>query len=81
MTPGIDGLDRRVCRRLRILGPVSILVFFVPLVAPLVQAITLGDALLAAWRGTADRLSVALAAAGAALGFALLLATEYLWVV
>ncbi len=74
-------MDWSVRRRLRILGPVSVLVFCVPLVAPLLQAMTFGDALLAARRRTADRLSVALAALGAVLGFLLFLATEYLWVV
>ncbi len=73
--------DRRTRRRLRILGVVSVAIFFVPLLAPLVQAATLADALHAAWRGSADRLSVACAAGGASLGFLLFLATEYLWVV
>lgn len=73
--------SRRVRRRLRILGLVSVAIFFVPLIAPLVQAAAMADALRAAWRGSADRLSVACAAGGAALGFLLFLATEYLWVV
>ncbi len=73
--------SRRVRRRLRILGLVSVAIFFVPLIAPLVQAAAMADAFRAAWRGSADRLSVACAAGGAALGFLLFLATEYLWVV
>lgn len=68
-------------RRLRVLACLSVLLFCVPLIAPLVQAVTLGNALLAARRGTADRLSVALAAGGAVAGFLLFLAIEYLWVV
>jgi hypothetical protein len=73
--------DRRARIRLRILGSISVLVFFVPLVAPLVQLVTLADALRIAWRGSADRVSVAWGAGGAALGLLLFLATEYVWVV
>jgi len=80
-TPDLALPDRRARRRLRILGAISVVIFFVPLVPPLVQAATLLDALRAAWRGSADRLSVACAAGGAALGFLLFLATEFLWVV
>ncbi len=59
----------------------SVLVFFVPLLAPLVQVATLAEALRTAWHGSIDRVSVAWAAGGAALGFLLFLAAEYLWVV
>lgn len=65
----------------RALGVLSLLLFFVPLVAPLVQGATLAYVLFAAWRGSLDRVSVVVGAAGAAVGFLLFLATEYVWVV
>ena len=65
----------------RILGVLSLLVFFIPLIAPLVQAATLVYVLSAAWRGSLDRTSVIIGAAGAALGFVLFLATEVIWIV
>lgn len=67
--------------RLRILAVLSVALFFVPLLAPFVQAITFVEAVRQGWRGTADRASVAAAALGAAAGFLLFLATEFLWVV
>ena len=65
----------------RALGGISLALFFVPLVAPLVQVATLVYVLVTGWRGSLDRTSMVLAAAGAALGFILFLATEYLWIV
>ncbi len=65
----------------RALGVLSVVLFFVPLVAPLVQAMTIVYVLRAAWRGSLDRTSVIVGAAGAALGFVLFLATEYIWIV
>ena len=65
----------------RALGVLSVLLFFVPLVAPLVQGATLVYVLSRGWRGSLDRTSMILAASGAALGFVLFLATEYLWIV
>ena len=67
--------------RLRGLGVIALLVFFVPLVAPLIQVGTLAYALGKAWRGSIDRTSVVVAVAGAGAGFLLYLATEYLWIV
>jgi hypothetical protein len=67
--------------RARALGVLSIALFFVPLVAPLVQGGTLVYALHRGWRGSLDRTSVIVAAAGAGLGFILFLATEYVWIV
>ena len=52
-----------------------------PLVAPLVQGATLVYVLSLGWRGSLDRTSMILAASGAALGFVLFLATEYLFIV
>jgi hypothetical protein len=65
----------------RLLGLLSVVLFFVPLVAPLLQGGTFAYVLYAAWRGTLDRTSVIVGAAGSALGFLLYLATEYIWVV
>ena len=67
--------------RVRGLGVLSLVLFFVPLVAPLVQAITLVYALSRAWHGAIDRTSVVVAAIGSAVGFLLFLATEYIWIV
>jgi len=67
--------------RARVLGVLSIALFFVPLIAPLVQGGTLVYVLFRAWRGSLDRTSVIVAAVGAALGFVLFLATEYIWIV
>jgi len=56
-------------------------VFFVPFVAPLVQAGTLVYVLFAAWHGWLDRTSVIVGAGGSALGFVLFFATQYIWIV
>ena len=78
----MNGTATRPVRwRLRILGVVSAAIFFMPLVAPFVQGLTLYETLSAAWRGRSDSLSVAIGAAGAALGFVLFLATQVLWVI
>ena len=78
-----DGrLPPRRCRLLlRLLGGLSLLLFWLPLLAPLLQIGTLAQALWCAWRGMGDRLSVTLAAAGATLGFCLFLALQYVWLV
>ncbi len=68
-------------RRLLILAVLSVGLFFVPILAPLVQAVTFAEALRLGWRGSADRTSVALATLAAAAGFLLFFATEYLWLV
>lgn len=80
MPPRGEGV-KPVRWRLRVLGAISVLVFFVPLVAPFVQGLTLWETLHAAWRGQSDQLSVTLGALGAVLGFALFLATEFVWVI
>jgi len=79
--PAVPAGARAASRRARVLGFLSILVFFVPLIAPLVQIGTLVFVLTVAWRGLLDRTSVILGSGGAALGFVLFLATEYLWIV
>ena len=65
----------------RALGVVSLVLFFVPLVAPLVQVATLVYVFWKAWQGVLDRTSVLVGALGAALGLVLFLATEYVWIV
>ena len=67
--------------RLRILGVLSTALFFVPLVAPFLQAVTLADTLSAACRGETDRVSAAIGAGGAVLGFLLFLLIEYVWII
>ncbi|HEV8702826.1 MAG TPA: hypothetical protein VGV60_16260 [Candidatus Polarisedimenticolia bacterium] len=64
-----------------ILGALSLALFFVPLIAPLLQAGTLVYVLRAAWRGTLDLRSVLIGTVGAALGFLLFLALEFVWIV
>ncbi|HKB08557.1 MAG TPA: hypothetical protein VKF61_09790 [Candidatus Polarisedimenticolia bacterium] len=64
-----------------LLGLLSVVLFFVPLIAPLLQGGTFAYVLYGAWRGKLDRTSVIVGAAGSALGFVLFLATEYIWIV
>lgn len=68
-------------RRLRILAILAVLLFWVPLVAPFVQALTAVEAARAAWSGRARRATLLAAGAAAAVGFALHLATEWIWVI
>jgi hypothetical protein len=75
---------RRLARhrlRLRLLGLFCVLLFWMPLIAPLLQLWTLADALRAAWRGSVDRLSVAIGTIGAVGGFVLFLLATYVWIV
>ena len=72
---------RRAALWVRLLGLLSAVLFFVPLIAPLLQGGTFTYVLYGAWRGTLDRTSVVVGAAGSALGFILFLATEYIWIV
>ena len=69
----------RIC--VLILGALSLGFFFVPLVAPLLQAGTLIFVLRAAWRGILDLPSVLIGTVGAAVGFLLFLALEFIWIV
>jgi hypothetical protein len=67
--------------RLRLLGLLSVALFWVPLWAPLIQGLTLAETLRAAWRGSVDWPSVLAGAIGSTLGFLLFLGTQYLWVI
>ena len=78
MTDG-SGRTSRLCAL--ILGALSLALFFVPLVAPLLQAGTLVFVLRAAWRGTLDLRSVLIGTVGASVGFLLFLALEFVWIV
>ena len=64
-----------------VLGVLSLGLSFVPLIGPLLQAGTLVFVLRAAWRGTLDLPSVLVGAGGAAVGFLLFLALEFVWIV
>lgn len=64
-----------------ILGALSLGLFFVPLVAPLLQAGTVVYVLWAAWHGSLDLRGVLIGTIGAAVGFLLFLATEFVWIV
>lgn len=69
----------RICAL--VLGTLSLGLFFVPLVAPLLQAGTLMFVLWEAWRGALDFRIVLFATVAAAVGFLLFLATEFIWIV
>jgi hypothetical protein len=67
--------------RLRALGLLSLALFWMPLLAPLIQVTTLADLALARRRGPVDRLSLLIAGGGALAGMALFLALQYVWVI
>jgi hypothetical protein len=79
--PALPERRRPTKSLLRLLGLLSLALFWLPLWAPLIQALTLLATLRAAWRGESDWLSVLSGAAGATLGFLLFLGTQYLWVI
>ena len=64
-----------------VLGVLSLVLFFVPLVAPLLQAVTMLFVLRAAWLGALDLPSVLTGTGGAAVGFLLFLALEFVWII
>ena len=64
-----------------VLGALSLGLFFVPLVAPLLQVGTMVFVFRAAWRGALDLPSVLIGTGGAALGFLLFLALELVWII
>ena len=64
-----------------LLGVLSLALFFVPVVAPLIQVGTLAAVLWAARRRSAGRLGLAVGAGGAALGLILFLALQYVWII
>jgi hypothetical protein len=75
----VSGRTPRLCAL--VLGALSLALFFVPLVGPLLQAGTLIFVLGAAWRGTLDLRSVLVGTVGASVGFLLFLALEFVWLV
>jgi hypothetical protein len=64
-----------------VLGVLSVLLFWVPLLAPLIQLATLLQSLRTARWGLAAPWSLAIGVGGAIVGFGLFLALEYLWVI
>ena len=64
-----------------VLGVLSVLLFWVPLLAPLIQLAALLRSLRAARWGLAEPWSLAIGVGGAFLGFGLFLALEYLCVI
>ncbi len=73
--------DRAHRWRLLVLGAASLMLFWAPLLAPLIQGWTLLDSSLALRRRDASWRIAAFALGAALAGLALFLATEYLWVV
>jgi hypothetical protein len=68
-------------RWVAICGALSLLLFFVPLIAPLLQTGTLACAAFAAWRRSGRAPLLVAGAAAAMVGMALTLALQYVWVV
>jgi hypothetical protein len=66
---------------LRVSGLLSLALFFVPLLAPFLQLMTLVFVAAALRRRATDALSLAIAAGGALIGLALHLLTQYVWIV
>jgi hypothetical protein len=66
---------------LRVSGLLSLALFFVPLVAPFLQLMTLIFVAAALRRRATDALSLAIAGGGALIGLALHLLTQYVWIV
>ena len=64
-----------------VLGVLSILLFWVPLLAPLIQLATFFLCLRTARWGLAEPWSLVIGVGGAFVGFGLFLALEYLWVI
>ena len=64
-----------------VLGVLSVLLFWVPLLAPLIQLAALLQSLRAARWGLAEPWSLAIGVGGAIVGLGLFLALEYLWVI
>jgi len=78
-----EGAGRRLSPRALAcsLGVLSLGLFFVPLVTPLLQVGTLAYVLRAAWRGEIDRIGVVAGVTGGGLGLLLFLALQFLWIV
>jgi hypothetical protein len=80
-TTGGPTQGRRRSVGLQVLGLLSLALFFVPLVAPFLQVVTLVFVAVALRHRAIDTLSLALAAGGALLGLVLHLLTQYVWIV
>ena len=72
---------RRRSIGLQVSGLLSLALFFMPLVAPFIQIVTLAFVAAALRRRAVDALSLAIGAGGALLGLVLHLLTQYVWVV
>lgn len=68
-------------KRLYVLGFLSLVLFWLPLIALFVQFAAVVESLRVARWGVASRLSLAVGLGGAVAGFLLLLALEYVWVI
>jgi hypothetical protein len=66
---------------LRVSGLLSLALFFVPLVAPFIQVVTLALVAAAVRRRAIDALSLAIGAGGSLLGLVLHLLAQYVWIV
>ncbi len=64
-----------------VLGVLSLLFFWVPLLAPLIQLAALIQSVRSARRGLAPAWSLVIGIGGAVVGFGLFLAIEFLWIV
>ncbi len=80
-TPGGSASRPHRSLGLRVAGLLSLALFFVPLVAPFVQLMTLAFVAAAIRRRAIDTLSLVIGAGGALLGLALHLLTQYVWIV
>jgi hypothetical protein len=69
------------CKHLYILGLLSVLLFWLPLLAPFIQFAAVVESFRVARWGVASRLSLAVGLGGAVLGFILFLVLEYVWVI
>ena len=77
--PAREAPRRRI--GIRLSGILSLLLFFVPLVGPFVQLVTLACVALAARRRDLDGWSLTLGAGGALAGLLLHWMTLYVWIV
>ena len=64
-----------------VLGVLSVLLFWVPLLAPLIQLAAVVQALRSARWGLAEPWSLVIGLVGAFVGFGLFLTLEYRWVI
>ncbi len=64
-----------------VLGVLSLLFFWIPLLAPLIQLAALVQSARCARRGLAPAWSLAIGFGGAVIGFGLFLAIEHVWLI